>query len=248
MEADEVLKAGKANRPKGGGPPNGRGGGRGGDCCSARTCITSPSWGRLPKEPVDAAVRRASPGAQHHDRRASGHPDADADWRATCAVHANGKTVRPLGQESDKALALLNALDDKQRKQAMLTTGWRIWCWARAGRKDDTARRAEGSAMNEKQRAMLLDVMAEWAGIIHEVRQRPAWRRSKASLNDTWFAWSGPTTGARGKQHHGVLPDSGTASGDRVCAATDWAAIRRCTFTRCTEIPPTITGGRPRHR
>src|SRR5208282_961284 len=32
-----------------------------------------------------------------------------------------GKTVRPLGQESDKALALLNALDDGQRKQAILS-------------------------------------------------------------------------------------------------------------------------------
>ena len=32
----------------------------------------------------------------------------------------NGKTVRPLGQESDKALALLNALDENQRKQAIL--------------------------------------------------------------------------------------------------------------------------------
>jgi len=34
---------------------------------------------------------------------------------------SNGKTVRPLGQESDKALALLNALDENQRKQAILS-------------------------------------------------------------------------------------------------------------------------------
>ena len=33
----------------------------------------------------------------------------------------DGKTVRPLGQESDKALALLNALDESQRKQAILS-------------------------------------------------------------------------------------------------------------------------------
>ncbi len=36
----------------------------------------------------------------------------------------NGKTVRPLGEESDKAIALLNALDDNQRKQAIL--GYRL--------------------------------------------------------------------------------------------------------------------------
>src|SRR5256885_6632802 len=33
---------------------------------------------------------------------------------------ANGKTVRPLKGESDKAIALLNALDAQQRKQAIL--------------------------------------------------------------------------------------------------------------------------------
>lgn len=33
----------------------------------------------------------------------------------------NGKTVRPLGPESDKALALLDSLDDNQRKQAILS-------------------------------------------------------------------------------------------------------------------------------
>ena len=34
---------------------------------------------------------------------------------------SNGKTVRPLGQESDKALALLNALNDDQKKDAILS-------------------------------------------------------------------------------------------------------------------------------
>jgi len=33
----------------------------------------------------------------------------------------NGKTVRPLGQESDKAFALLQTLDEGQRKQAILS-------------------------------------------------------------------------------------------------------------------------------
>src|SRR5262249_26859654 len=36
----------------------------------------------------------------------------------------NGKTIRPLGQESDKAFALVNALDEAQRKQAIL--GYRV--------------------------------------------------------------------------------------------------------------------------
>jgi hypothetical protein len=32
----------------------------------------------------------------------------------------DGKTVRPLAGESDKALSLLNALDENQRKKAVL--------------------------------------------------------------------------------------------------------------------------------
>ena len=34
------------------------------------------------------------------------------------ALYTSNETVRPLGQESDKAFALLNALDDGQKKQA----------------------------------------------------------------------------------------------------------------------------------
>lgn len=34
---------------------------------------------------------------------------------------SNGKTVRPLGKESDKAFALLQSLDDNERKQAILS-------------------------------------------------------------------------------------------------------------------------------
>jgi hypothetical protein len=45
--------------------------------------------------------------------------------------------------------------------------------------------------MNEKQRTMLLDVIAEWAGIISAAAARMA--ELKADLNETWFAWSGPT-------------------------------------------------------
>jgi hypothetical protein len=33
---------------------------------------------------------------------------------------SNGKTIRPLGQQNDKALALLNSLDESQKKKAVL--------------------------------------------------------------------------------------------------------------------------------
>jgi len=48
--------------------------------------------------------------------------------------------------------------------------------------------------MNEKQRALLLDVIGEWAGIVNENAATARMAELKTDLNETWFAWSGPTT------------------------------------------------------
>ena len=111
----------------------------------------------------------------------------------------NGKTVRPLGQESDKGLALLNALDDAQKKQAILN--YRVGDLALGPGQDGRTIVPEGlrvSAMNAKQRAMLLDVIAEWAGIVHEGAASARMAEIKADLDQTWFAWSGATTAKPG--------------------------------------------------
>jgi hypothetical protein len=106
----------------------------------------------------------------------------------------NGKTVRPLGEESDKAMALLNALDESQRKQAILN--YHVADLVLGPGQDGKTIVPEGlkaSAMNEKQRAMLLDVIAEWTGIVHDSAAAARMEEIKAGLNDTWFAWSGST-------------------------------------------------------
>ena len=111
-----------------------------------------------------------------------------------------GKTVRPLGQESDKALALLNALDASQRKQAILD--YRVGDLVLGPGQDGKTIQPEGlkaSAMSEQQRAMLLDVISEWTGIVHASAAAARMAEIKAGLNDTWFAWSGPTDAAAGK-------------------------------------------------
>jgi len=113
---------------------------------------------------------------------------------------ANGKTVRPLGQESDKAMALLNALDDTQRKQAIL--GFRFADLVLGPGQDGKTIQPEGlkaSAMNASQRAMLLDVISEWANIVHEDAAAARMAELRADLGDTWFAWSGPTSVVPGK-------------------------------------------------
>ncbi len=107
----------------------------------------------------------------------------------------NGKTVRPLGQESDKAFALLNALDDSQRNQAILS--YRLADLVLGPGQDGKTIQPEGlkaSAMNERQRAMLIDVISEWSGIIHASAAAARMRELKADIDETWFAWSGPAT------------------------------------------------------
>ncbi|MGA8029106.1 MAG: DUF3500 domain-containing protein [Bryobacteraceae bacterium] len=113
---------------------------------------------------------------------------------------SNGKTVRVLAEENDKAFALLNALDESQRKQAILN--YRIDdLVAGPGHAGETIQ-PEGlkaAAMNEKQRTMLLDVISEWAGIVNDAYAKPRMAEIKAGLDETYFAWSGPTTHEPGR-------------------------------------------------
>jgi hypothetical protein len=111
----------------------------------------------------------------------------------------NGRTLRPLGRESDKALALLNTLDAKQRTQAVLN--YTVADLVLGPGLDDKRIAPEGlkaSAMDATQQAMLLDLVAEWAGIMNESSAAGRMAQIKADLNEMWFAWSGPTSGKAG--------------------------------------------------
>jgi hypothetical protein len=105
-----------------------------------------------------------------------------------------------LGQENDKGFALLNALDDAQRQQAILN--YRVADLVLGPGHDGQIIPPEGlkaSSMNEKQRAMLLDLISEWVGIANDSFAAARMEEIKAGLGETWFAWSGPTTGAPGE-------------------------------------------------
>ena len=117
---------------------------------------------------------------------------------ATFTMH--GQTVRPLGQENDQAFALLNALEVNQREQAVLK--YRVADLVLGPGHDGETIQPEGlkaAAMNEAQRARLLDLIAEWAGIVNDHYAAARMAEVKAGLDDTWFAWSGPTTVEPGK-------------------------------------------------
>jgi len=112
---------------------------------------------------------------------------------------ANGKTIRPLGGESDKSLALLNALTDDQRKQAILS--YRVADLVLGPGQDGKTIKAEGlkaSNMTAKQKDMLMDVISEWASIAEENAANVRMTQLKTDLADTWFAWSGPVVAAQG--------------------------------------------------
>ena len=50
------------------------------------------------------------------------------------------------------------------------------------------------SALSAAQQAMLWDIAREWIGIANDAFAEPRMTEIKSHLNDTFFAWSGPTT------------------------------------------------------
>jgi len=106
-----------------------------------------------------------------------------------------GRTVRPLGDENDKAFALINALDEGQRSQAVLN--YRVADLVLGAGQDGRTIQPEGmraSAMSAAQQTMLWDVVREWAGIMNDAFAEPRMAEIRANAGDTYFAWSGPTT------------------------------------------------------
>ena len=113
---------------------------------------------------------------------------------------SNGKTIRVLAQENDKAYDLLNALADSVRKKALLN--YSVGDLVVGPGHDGQTIVPEGvkaSEMNDQQREMLLSLIGEWAGIINDAYQQKRIADIRAGLKDTYFAWSGPTTHEPGK-------------------------------------------------
>ena len=109
-----------------------------------------------------------------------------------------GKTVRPLGRESDRAFALLSSLNEGQRKQAILSFQIRDLVLG-PGRDGQTIQPEgiKGSGLSEKQGQMLLDLASEWTGIMPEAVAKAKMDEIKKNIAETWFAWSGPTEKGR---------------------------------------------------
>ena len=126
--------------------------------------------------------------------QASMAPSLPATQPATYTFE--GRTIRPLGNENDKAFALINALDDAQRKQAIL--GY-TRVRSRARRRSRMEGRFSPRAFARRrspppQQTMLLELVREWAGIMNDAFAEARMAEIRTNLPDTYFAWSGPTT------------------------------------------------------
>jgi hypothetical protein len=212
MRGDEVLKTTDGGRgPRGGGPPAGGpptggpppGGGQGrgrGPGPGGLMFGQDQYWLAFLGTPSASAPWMLQFGGHHlainltiGGSNASMTPSLPAAQPATYTFE--GKEVRPLGRENDKAFALINALDASQRTQAILA--YRVADLVLGPTQDGKTIQPEGikaSALTATQQDMLLDLAKEWAGIVTDGYAAPRMAELRANLPQTYFAWSGPTT------------------------------------------------------
>jgi uncharacterized protein DUF3500 len=187
MRGDEMLRTGqggRGGRAGGGGPAFGEG-----EYYLAflGTPSTTSPW-MLQFGGHHLAINLTMAGAQ-----SSMTPSLPAAQPATYAWE--GRQIRPLGKENDKAFALVNALDASQRSQAILT--YRVSDLVLGPGQDGKTIQPEGiraSALTAAQQTMLLDLVREWSGIVTDAFAEPRMADIRARLPETYFAWSGPTT------------------------------------------------------
>jgi len=111
----------------------------------------------------------------------------------------DGRTVRPLGDENDKAFALINALTPEQQKQAIL--GFEVRNLVLGPGADGKMIQPEGvraATFTPAQRTMLLELAREWVGILGDEAAVAKMKEIQSGIADTYFAWAGPTTNGKG--------------------------------------------------
>jgi hypothetical protein len=106
-----------------------------------------------------------------------------------------GKSIRPLGDENDKAFALVNALTEELKREAVLGVQVRnLVLGPGEDGKMIAPEGVKGSRLAANQRAQLLDLIGEWVRIIGDEPAAAKLAEIKSRLDDTYFAWAGLTT------------------------------------------------------
>jgi len=107
---------------------------------------------------------------------------------------ADGKTVRPLGDIERDAFVLLGALDQEQRRAAILgRTAIDVVLGPGEDGKTLAPQGLRADRMSADQRAALLRLIAHYTGLVNEEDGALRTAEVQSHLGDTYFAWSGPT-------------------------------------------------------
>jgi hypothetical protein len=110
------------------------------------------------------------------------------------AFTIGSRTIQPLAGETNDAFALVNALNDEQRAQAIVSPGREQ---IRTGPNHDheipAVRGVSCTTFDERQRAMLMTLIGRWVNDLppHHARQRMD--ALAAEIDRMHFAWSGST-------------------------------------------------------
>jgi hypothetical protein len=110
-----------------------------------------------------------------------------------------GRTVRPLGDELDKAFAVFETLSPAQQKEAILN--YKVADVVAGPGLDGKVIQPEGiraSGLSPKQQTLLLDLVSEWVDMLDTAAASARMADIKANLLGTYFAWSGPPTSRGG--------------------------------------------------
>jgi hypothetical protein len=115
----------------------------------------------------------------------------------------DGKTIRPLGPENDLAFKLVNMLDTEQHKQAVL--GAKPKNLVLGPGVDGKTVPPEGlkcASLKDDQRAVLLELIGAWVHILPNDVAATRLAALKAKIDETYFAWYGPTTNGSAAYYH----------------------------------------------
>lgn len=112
---------------------------------------------------------------------------------------ADGNEVRPLGTIEDDAYALLGALDADQQGEAVLgTTLIDLVLGPGADGRTIESQGIAGADLTDEQRQQLLTLIGHYANLVDEEDAALRMEQLTAELDDTYFAWYGPTDAADG--------------------------------------------------
>lgn len=124
--------------------------------------------------------------------------------RAVCAplhtgilparFQADGKIVRGLGRENDKAFDLLATFTPEQLQAARIDHEVSdLLCGPGLPTATFPLAGLRGQEMTASQRSMMFELAREWVGVLNDAQSAARLGAIEAALSETFFAWSGPT-------------------------------------------------------